>query len=208
MSKKIDVSAEQVRAIYAQLMSALQEHAHTTSDTTDIPRDLQVYLQDYLLRVMDASAPSLDVLNLEEGPNGPTASTSTTQQLLSNTQQRYVEPLDTALNERVRQTYQEWEDLTVKVAQLRREGPQRVAALYRDDAAALLQQIDREIAEGDATVPPPSSASPSTTAAAASAETYTAVLAQLQAAKEQLPETRAAVRRLAATLQRARTDTQ
>ena len=207
MSKKIDVSAEQVRAIYAQLMSALQEHAHTASDTTDIPRDLQVYLQDYLLRVMDASAPSLDVLNLEEGPSGTAASTSTTQQLLSNTQQRYVEPLDTALNERVRQTYQEWEDLTVKVAQLRREGPQRVAALYRDDAAALLQQIDREIA-GGTDAPPPTSASPSTTSPAASAETYTAVLAQLQAAKEQLPETRAAVRRLAASLQRARTDTQ
>ena len=196
MDKKIPLTAEQLRALYAQLLSALQEHVPPGT-----PPSVQMHLQDYLLRVLDASLPSLDVVNADQ-------TTSTT--LLSHTQQRYVGPLDTSLNENVRQTYQEWEDLTVKVAQLRREGPGRVNALYSQDARDLLNSIDARISEtpgqdaGDAGDAGDTTGIPDTLP---TLDTYTAVLAQLHDAKEQLPETRAALRRLAATLQRTEAET-
>ncbi|CAB4255373.1 similar to Saccharomyces cerevisiae YPL233W NSL1 Essential component of the MIND kinetochore complex (Mtw1p Including Nnf1p-Nsl1p-Dsn1p) [Maudiozyma barnettii] len=151
-SKKVDVSVEQIRAIYGQLLESLQEQvseslpSDTTTTTTNAEgssnktiKEIQIYLQEYLLRVMEMSSGSLNIVNLENSNNNDMNG------MLTDTQQKYVEPFDIELNEEVRQKYQEWEDLTVKVSQLRRDGPQTINTMYQTETTTMLESLDARI---------------------------------------------------------------
>lgn len=141
---KLDVTVEQLRSIYGQLHEALEERAalHLPGEAEDsVGRDVRVQLQGFLAQVLEMASSSLRVVNAEDV--GRSVSVA---ELVSRSQERYVEPFDLELNERVRQAYQEWEDCTVQVAQLRRDGPQRVDESYADARDRFLARLDAEIA--------------------------------------------------------------
>ncbi|SMN21544.1 similar to Saccharomyces cerevisiae YPL233W NSL1 Essential component of the MIND kinetochore complex (Mtw1p Including Nnf1p-Nsl1p-Dsn1p) [Maudiozyma saulgeensis] len=152
-SKKVDVSVEQIRAIYGQLLESLQEQVleslpNNNSINDNISsnkslKEIQIYIQEYLLRVMEMSSGSLNIVNLDDNSNNDNDMSG----MLTDTQQKYVEPFDIELNEQVRQKYQEWEDLTVKVAHLRRDGPETINKVYQTGATSMLDSLDARIHE-------------------------------------------------------------
>ena len=123
-----------------------------TVSTNSMERVIQTVLQEYINEVVEMASNSLNVVNAATGTDGPLAANSNgnvgiLRQLLQQTQGEYVEPFDLELNERVRQKYQEWEELTVKVVQLRKNGPQEVNKQYslrqREFFDALDKQLER-----------------------------------------------------------------
>lgn len=148
MPKKLDVTVEQLRSIYGQLYDALEEKAelHLPKENEDgsdhVRREVQLQLQEFLSQVMEMASSSLRVVNVDEGDSKDKLSV---KDLIMKSQEKYVEPFDLELNERVRQTYQEWEDQTVKVAQLRKNGPQQVNDAYRSAKDQFLLQLDAKI---------------------------------------------------------------
>ena len=120
--------------------------------TNSMERVIQTVLQEYINEVVEMASNSLNVVNAVTGTDGSLAANGTgnvgiLRQLLQKTQGEYVEPFDLELNERVRQKYQEWEELTVKVVQLRKNGPQEVNKQYslrqREFFDALDKQLER-----------------------------------------------------------------
>lgn len=203
-SRKIDVSVEQIRAIYGQLLESLEEHTReslpsdSNNDNNDQQiKDLQIYLQEYLLSVMEMSSGSLNIVNLsDDNDKGMT-------EIINDQQQKYVEKFDIDLNEQVRQRYQEWEDLTVKVSQLRRDGPERINEMYQTESNDMLKGIDERINKQLNQVELPSN-DKATTIEPPISETrlrdtiseYQNVLTDLYTTKEQIPDTRATITKL------------
>lgn len=141
---KVDVTVEQLRSVYGQLHEALEERAalHLPGEGEDaMGREVRLQLQEFLAQVLEMASSSMRVVNAED--NGRAVSV---QELISKSQERYVEPFDLELNEKVRQTYQEWEDCTVQVAQLRRDGPRRVDEAYASARDQFLARLDAQIA--------------------------------------------------------------
>lgn len=85
-------------------------------DDDAVRREVQIQLQEFLLSAMTMASKSLEVVNADTVGK-------TVKQLIMESQEKYMEPFDLDLNEQVRKMYQEWEDETVKVAQLRQTGP-------------------------------------------------------------------------------------
>lgn len=202
-SRKIDVSVEQIRAIYGQLLESLEEHTReslpsdSNNDNNDQQiKDLQIYLQEYLLSVMEMSSGSLNIVNLsDDNDKGMT-------EIINDQQQKYVEKFDIELNEQVRQRYQEWEDLTVKVSQLRRDGTERINEMYQIESNDMLKGIDERINKqlnqtnsiSDETITTESGISE--TKVKETISEYENVLNDLYTTKEQIPDTRAAITKL------------
>lgn len=204
-SKKIDVSVEQIRAIYGQLLEAMREKAqkslpHGLSEKPQnndaLQRALQMYLQEYLVRVMDMSSNSLNIVNIDQ--TNEQGKTTNISELLARTHDKYVEPFDQELNEEVRQKYQEWEDLTVKVSQLRRDGPQKVNELYNNSKENFFKDLDSKINDlSTESQEPNTQVSPiEKTHIAEVFDSYEKILSQLSSTKDQIPETRADINQL------------
>lgn len=142
---KVDVSVEQLRSVYGQLHEALDERAalHLPGEADDtVGRDVRLQLQEFLAQVLEMASSSMRVVNAEDNDGSVGV-----KDLISKSQERYVEPFDLELNERVRQAYREWEDCTVQVAQLRRDGPKTVDEAYVGAKDKFLAKLDAQIAE-------------------------------------------------------------
>ncbi|KAG0669281.1 hypothetical protein C6P45_003932 [Maudiozyma exigua] len=204
-NRKIDVSVEQIRAIYGQLLESLQEHANESlpelSNNDQQKKELQIYIQEYLLNVMEMSSGSLNVVNLNENENNYNNNEMTN--IINDQQQKYVEKFDIELNEKVRQRYQEWEDLTVKVSQLRRDGPEKINEMYQLESKDMIKDIDERINKQLNQIE--SQSNDNTTTKTALSDTilnetiiseYQNILTDLYTTKEQLPDTRATITKL------------
>lgn len=139
------MSVEQLRSVYGQLHEALDERAalHLPGEADDtVGRDVRLQLQEFLAQVLEMASSSMRVVNAEDNDGSVGV-----KDLISKSQERYVEPFDLELNERVRQAYREWEDCTVQVAQLRRDGPKTVDEAYEGAKDKFLAKLDAQIAE-------------------------------------------------------------
>lgn len=139
------MSVEQLRSVYGQLHEALDERAalHLPGEADDtVGRDVRLQLQEFLAQVLEMASSSMRVVNAEDNDGSVGV-----KDLISKSQERYVEPFDLELNERVRQAYREWEDCTVQVAQLRRDGPKTVDEAYAGAKDKFLAKLDAQIAE-------------------------------------------------------------
>lgn len=159
MPKKLDVTVEQLRSIYGQLYDLLEEKAalhlpndidaERKGDHTDdnVKREVQIQLQEFLTQVMDMASNSLRVVNIDDGDMEASGKRNklSIKDLIMKSQEKYVEPFDLELNEKVRKSYQEWEDQTVKVSQLRQNGPNHVNQLYVKARDQFLSQLDSRI---------------------------------------------------------------
>lgn len=159
MPKKLDVTVEQLRSIYGQLFDLLEEKAalHLPNDNeaegkgepTDdnVRREVQIQLQDFLTQVMDMASSSLRVVNIDDEDMKASGKPNkiSIKDLIMKSQEKFVEPFDLELNEKVRKSYQEWEDQTVKVSQLRQNGPNHVNELYVKARDQFLSGLDSRI---------------------------------------------------------------
>ena len=125
-----------------------------TTSTNSMERVIQTVLQEYINEVVEMASNSLNVVNAATGADGTGTSAANSnnsgnvgilRQLLQQTQVEYVEPFDLELNERVRQKYQEWEELTVKVVQLRRNGPREVNEQYSQRQREFFDALDKRL---------------------------------------------------------------
>lgn len=125
-----------------------------TASTNSMERVIQTVLQEYINEVVEMASNSLNVVNAATGADGTGTSAANSnnsgnvgilRQLLQQTQVEYVEPFDLELNERVRQKYQEWEELTVKVVQLRRNGPREVNEQYSQRQREFFDALDKRL---------------------------------------------------------------
>lgn len=143
---KIDVSVDQLRAIYGQLYDVLQEKAalHLPEGQDPVSKEVRIQLQLYLAGVMEMGANSLRV---DGGDAKDVLSTR-------------CEPFDLELNERVRGAYEEWEDETVRVANLRRAAQDQISKLYTEARNAYLEHLDNVIEGQDQQLAPSKEALP------------------------------------------------
>lgn len=206
-NRKIDVSVEQIRAIYGQLLESLQEHVNESlpelSNNDQQKKELQIYLQEYLLNVMEMSSGSLNVVNLNENENDNNTNSNEMTNIINDQQQKYVEKFDIELNEQVRQRYQEWEDLTVKVSQLRRDGPERINEMYQIESNDMIKDIDERInkqlnqkSNNDNNTNQTNAVNSDTKLNETIISEYQNILTNLYTTKEQLPDTRATITKL------------
>ena len=142
-SKKLDVTVEQLRSIYHQFHDILEEKTdlHLPKKEYDddaVRREVQIQLQEFPLSAMTMASKSLEVVNADTVGK-------TVKQLIMESQEKYMEPFDLDLNEQVRKMYQEWEDETVKVAQLRQTGPAKINEVYNNSKDEYLAQLDGRI---------------------------------------------------------------
>ncbi|QHS76508.1 MIND complex subunit NSL1 [Saccharomyces paradoxus] len=142
-SKKLDVTVEQLRSIYHQFHDILEEKTDLhlpkkDHDDDAVRREVQIQLQEFLLSAMTMASKSLEVVNAD-------IVGKTVKQLIMESQEKYMEPFDLDLNEQVRKMYQEWEDETVKVAQLRQTGPAKINEVYNNSKDEYLTQLDGRI---------------------------------------------------------------
>lgn len=149
MPKRLDVTVEQLKSIYGQLYDKLEEKAslhlpaeageeHHPSMDDAVRKEVQLHLQDYLSQVMDMASSSLRVINANEEVKDVRA-------LIMKSQEKYVEPFDLELNEQVRQKYEEWEEQTVKVSQLRQNAPREINRVYDEAKQDYLARLDARI---------------------------------------------------------------
>lgn len=142
----MDVTVEQLRSIYGQLYDALDEKmglhlpAEAAEGKDHVRREVGLQLQDFLSQVMEMASSSVRVVNSDDSSGKMSVS-----ELISKSQEKYVEPFDLELNEKVRQAYQEWEDQTVQVALLRRNAPQQVNQAYAAARDTFLSRLDARI---------------------------------------------------------------
>ncbi|CAI4052758.1 hypothetical protein SKDZ_16G0440 [Saccharomyces kudriavzevii ZP591] len=142
-SKKLDVTVEQLRSIYHQFHDILEEKTDLhlpkkDHDDDAVRREVQIQLQEFLLSAMTMASKSLEVVNAD-------TQGKTVKQLIMESQEKYMEPFNLDLNEQVRKMYQEWEDETVKVAQLRQTGPAKINEVYTNSKDEYLTQLDGRI---------------------------------------------------------------
>lgn len=150
-SGRVTLSVGQLRSIYGQLHGILEQRmaqmlgqgqmrAGEDDDQVQedkVRREVQLRLQEYLLRVMDMASDSIEVIDAEEGKS--------IRELIMESREKFLEPFDVDLNERVREQYHQWEDANVKIAQLRRRGPEAVRSLYAAEQDKYLEELDSRI---------------------------------------------------------------
>lgn len=204
---KLDVTVEQLRSVYGQLYDALDEKARLhlpaedREDQDHVRREVGLQLQEFLAQVMEMASSSVRVVN-SDNPGGKMS----VGELISKSQEPYVEPFDLELNERVRQAYQEWEDQTVRVAQLRSNAPQQVNQAYQAARDSYLEQLDARIdqlpAQGHAGVALSGASDASATETQDlkfwqdSADQYAESLTRLRDAQNRIPQTRSEIARM------------
>ncbi|SCU83320.1 LAMI_0C02784g1_1 [Lachancea mirantina] len=136
---RLDVKVEQLRALYTQFQTLLDEKValHLPEEQDAVKREVLVQLQKYLVESFEMVSGSLHVVNGAAG--------ASLRDLIEQSRNQFVEPFDLELNEQVRQKYQEWEDETVKVAQLRCDVPKRVGQGYQESMRDALREADATI---------------------------------------------------------------
>ncbi|SCU80975.1 LAME_0B05204g1_1 [Lachancea meyersii CBS 8951] len=138
---KLDITAEQLRSIYTQFQTIFDEKVslHLPQEHDSVKGEVLLELQKFLFEGMDAASSSLSIINANES--------ASISDVLAQSREQFVESFDLGLNERVRKKYQEWEDQTVKVAQLRREAPRKLSEVYESEANEVLREVDTLIEE-------------------------------------------------------------
>ncbi|XDT19352.1 Kinetochore protein Mis14 like [Nakaseomyces glabratus] len=142
---KVALSVGQLRSVYGQLHSILEERmslvmpgdGDAEGDEDMVRREVQLRLQEYLLRVMEMAGDSIEVTDADPEKS--------IRELIMESRQKYMEPFDLDLNERVREQYHKWEDANVKIAQLRRRGPETVRSMYLEEQEKYLNEVDKRI---------------------------------------------------------------
>ncbi|CCC71011.1 hypothetical protein NCAS_0G01240 [Naumovozyma castellii] len=143
-SERLDVTVEQLKSIYGQLQEVFNDKfsqilpPDQVDDNDPLKRQVQIQLQDFLSGVMEMAANSLNVVNADMDGRS-------IKDVLLESEREYMEPFDLELNEKVRQLYQEWEDQTVKVSQLRQNGPLKVNEIYNGSKEEYLSRLDARI---------------------------------------------------------------
>lgn len=146
---KPEVTVEQLRAIYSQLHELLEQRIavlypeeNTKNAEAHKPETMrakvQLEIEEFIFDTLEIACKSLQITNAD-------LQDTSLRALIKESQDKYTEPFDLDLNDRVRKMYQEWEDQTVKVSQLRRSGPATVRQLYSARASQHLKEIDNEI---------------------------------------------------------------
>ena len=150
--QKLNVTIEQLRSIYSQIHNVLDDkvslHLPSADDAGSMRKEVQVELQKYLNSMMDMSGNSLRLINVNDDrvPDGKKRVVrQSIKDLIIDAEQKYVEPFNLELNEKVRADYQEWEDETVRVSQLRENGPRSVNEIYVANKNKFLEMIDGKI---------------------------------------------------------------
>ncbi|KAM3159573.1 Nsl1p [Lachancea thermotolerans] len=194
---KLDVRVEQVRSIYGQFQSILDEKValHLPQEQDSIKGEVLLQLQKFLAEAMDMASDSLNVVNANER--------ASLTELLAQSRQQFVDPFDLDLNEQVRKKYQEWEDQTVKVAQLRREAPRKLHESYENEAQLALQEADTLINSFSQETPAEQNGAGQAKEEPIElpnlprlGEDYQEALKNLSAAKTQTPQNRAQIQKL------------
>lgn len=138
---KIDISQRQLKYLHKQFKELLddkvKEALPETSDNDHLSQEVQVQLDQFLMDTMDIAGNSI-IIN-DASPE------TTVRTIIKEVRKEYMEPFDIELNEKLRKLYQEWEDETVGVSKLRRDGPQAVLSEYGKEEQDLLKKIDSEI---------------------------------------------------------------
>lgn len=154
-TEKVYVPIEQVRYISDQLLEQLEAKIQTTlppntnKDKYDddneislqddpIRREISLNLQEYLRSIVDQAAYSLIISNMD-------ITGRKLGDVIGESQSKYLEPFDLKLNEEVRQKYQEWEDYSVQVSQIRERAPELMNDIYRKGETEYLNKLDERI---------------------------------------------------------------
>ncbi|CCD25456.1 MIND complex subunit NSL1 NDAI_0F01370 [Naumovozyma dairenensis CBS 421] len=146
---RLDITVAQLKGIYEQLQEVFNDRLDLVlpeeqfEPNDPMRREVQVNVQNFVNDVMDMAIKSLRVIDVDDGVEEE--DTMGIKELLKESEKKNVEPFDLELNEKVRQAYQEWEDQTVKVAQLRENGPRKVNELYMSEASTYLNKLDSRI---------------------------------------------------------------
>ncbi|CEP62498.1 MIND complex subunit NSL1 LALA0_S05e06986g [Lachancea lanzarotensis] len=192
---KLDTTAEQLRSIYTQFQSIFDEKVslHLPQEHDSTKGEVLLELQKFLIEGMDAASSSLSVVNASDN--------ASIADILAQSREQFVESFDLSLNEQVRQKYQEWEDQTVKVAQLRREAPRKLRDVYESEAQELLQEADALIEsfsrEDNSSLPAVENAHGDLEMDWSSLhEDYSEALVRLAHVKDELPKNHARVKKL------------
>ncbi|AQZ09435.1 NSL1 (YPL233W) [Zygosaccharomyces parabailii] len=185
---KIDVTVGQLRAIYGQLYDVLQEKAalHLPEGQDPVSKEVRMQLQLYLAGVMEMGVNSLRV------DGGDAKDVLATR----------CEPFDLELNERVRGAYEEWEDETVRVANLRRAAQEQIVKLYNESKNSYLDSLD-EIIDGQGqqqTAGEENQPSPDRTELTSPTQDYHSSLNSLAEAQAHLPRLRSQLEKLSQLL--------
>lgn len=140
---KLDVTLDELRYIHAQFKDILDDKLslHLPQAEDNVRQEVQLQLQNFLFQVMDVAEDSLNIVD-----DNRTDNSTKLRDVIIRTSEKNVEPFDLELNEKVRKMYQEWEDETVKVAQLRRDGPRKLKEKYKIEEKIALDEIDSKIA--------------------------------------------------------------
>lgn len=138
---KLDVTQKQLRFLHKQFKEILDEKVRKAlpgySEDDEVSQEIQLQLDQFLMDAIEMAGESMNVVDAGRG--------TTVKSIIQEVQKEYMEPFDVDLNERVRKLYQEWEDRTVEVSQLRREAPQVVISEYTNLEKQLLDDIDAKI---------------------------------------------------------------
>ncbi|SCU93143.1 LANO_0E03114g1_1 [Lachancea nothofagi CBS 11611] len=190
---KLDISAEQLRSIYTQFQTIFDEKValHLPQEQDSVKSEVLLHLQNFLVEAMETASSSLRVVNATEY--------ASITEILAQSREQFVEPFDLALNEQVRQKYQEWEDQTVRVAQLRREAPRKLREVYTSEAQEVLADADSIIEsfkhDNSTAIPTDDELQPSAGWNDLKSD-YMEALAYLAQARKQLPQNRAKIQKL------------
>ncbi|SCU99040.1 LAFA_0G21616g1_1 [Lachancea sp. 'fantastica'] len=195
---KLDITAGQLRSIYTQFQSVFDEKVslHLPQEHDATKGEVLLELQKFLMEGMDAASSSLGVVDAPEN--------ASIADVLAQSRDQFVEPFDLGLNEQVRQKYQEWEDQTVKAAQLRREAPRKLREMYESEAQDVLHEVDVLIENFSREDGNSRTKSPSETHQdqdlelnwASLQNDYSEALARLALVKDELPKNHARVKKL------------
>ncbi|AET37908.1 MIND complex subunit NSL1 Ecym_2156 [Eremothecium cymbalariae DBVPG len=149
---KLDLSSQEIKHIHLlfkdildeklrlhlpqeQLEPSEKKEGEYENDTME--RQVLLEIEKFLMSVMDMASDSINVVDSRSGV--------TLADVINDVQGEYVEPFDIELNEKVRRLYQEWEAETLKVSQLRRNGPKAIVDVYQKDESRALEDIDARI---------------------------------------------------------------
>ncbi|EDO17378.1 hypothetical protein Kpol_1060p34 [Vanderwaltozyma polyspora DSM 70294] len=185
MSRRMDMTAAQVRSVYEQLHISLdervarefgigdtdsseqQQHRYETGGKDDeLLKSVKFEIERYLHNVIEMSGNSIRIdrgrgtAAATASATGRASSTTTTAAVVASelaTSNGYIEEFDTTLNETVREKYQEWEDLTVKLSQLRAQAPQEINNQFTNNKMGLYKQIDTALEQTQKQKQPPQS---------------------------------------------------
>lgn len=149
-TEKIYVPIEQVRYISDQLLEQLELKMQSILPSIqgggnmmlgDDPmrREISLNLQKYLRSVVDQVSYSIIINNLDT--TGRPLGT-----IIGESQTKYLEPFNIELNEEVRKKYQEWEDHSMQVSQIRQHAPTVMNAIYDKGEDQYFKQLDERIA--------------------------------------------------------------